>query len=140
MISRLEMAKIYRTEIEVRGYELDSYGHVNHAVYLNYMEHARWKLLEDEGIRRSDFDRWQRWPVIARVEADYLRPTYIGQKLEIQTEIVENGRTWFACRQEIRCEESIVFRGKIRAVIVNEKGRPAEAPPEVSRLWTGDRE
>lgn len=32
---------------EVRGYELDSFNHVNNAVYLNYIEAARWKFFHD---------------------------------------------------------------------------------------------
>ena len=32
-------------EIEVRTYELDSYGHVNNAVYLSYFEYTRMKYL-----------------------------------------------------------------------------------------------
>ena len=32
---------------EVRGYEMDSFSHVNNAVYLNYLEAARWKFLDD---------------------------------------------------------------------------------------------
>ena len=32
--------------IEVRTSELDSFGHVNHAVYLNYFEHARFEALK----------------------------------------------------------------------------------------------
>ena len=31
-------------KFNAKGYELDSYGHVNHAVYLNYFEQARWEL------------------------------------------------------------------------------------------------
>jgi acyl-CoA thioester hydrolase len=33
--------------LEVRGYEMDSFNHVNNAVYLNYFEAARWKFLDD---------------------------------------------------------------------------------------------
>ncbi len=33
--------------LEVRGYELDSFNHVNNAVYLNYLEVARWKFLQE---------------------------------------------------------------------------------------------
>ena len=32
---------------EVRGYELDSFNHVNNARYLNYLEAARWKFFHD---------------------------------------------------------------------------------------------
>ncbi len=31
-------------EFEVRGYELDSFGHLNNAVYLNYLEVTRWNF------------------------------------------------------------------------------------------------
>ena len=31
----------HATRLTVRPYECDSYGHVNHAVYVNYLEHAR---------------------------------------------------------------------------------------------------
>ena len=37
----------YSLKTEVRGYELDSYGHVNNAVYVSYTEQARWKMLKD---------------------------------------------------------------------------------------------
>ena len=35
----------HTTEITVRSYECDSYNHVNNAVYLNYLEHARMDFL-----------------------------------------------------------------------------------------------
>ena len=33
----------------VRGYELDSFNHVNNAVYLNYIEAARWDFFNNNG-------------------------------------------------------------------------------------------
>jgi len=36
---------MFEYRFHVRGYELDSNGHANHAVYLNYFEQARWELL-----------------------------------------------------------------------------------------------
>ena len=38
-------------EVEVRSYELDTYNHVNNAIYLNYLEYARMEYL-----RRIGFD------------------------------------------------------------------------------------
>ncbi len=38
------------TTLVVRGYECDSYSHVNNAVYLNYLEHARMDFLHQIGF------------------------------------------------------------------------------------------
>ena len=35
--------------VTVRGYELDSFGHMNNAVYLNYIEQAQWEILRKSG-------------------------------------------------------------------------------------------
>lgn len=40
----------FSVRISVRAYEIDSNGHVNSAVYLQYAEHARWEFLAAAGI------------------------------------------------------------------------------------------
>jgi YbgC/YbaW family acyl-CoA thioester hydrolase len=130
------MAKTYHCELEVRGYELDSFGHVNHAVYISYLEHARWKLLEEEQITLAKFQAWKAWPVIAELEAKYLRPTFLGDRLDVRTHIVEHGKTHFAFSQKIHRGATTVFEGRVRAVMVNERGRPCAIPPEVEKLWS----
>jgi acyl-CoA thioester hydrolase len=129
------MPKVYRCELEVRGYELDSYKHVNHAVYISYCEHARWKMLEQEGITLPKLDSWQRWPVIARFEAQYLKPTFLGDRLIVETECVEHSRTSFTFEHRMLRGDTLVFKAKVHGVMVNEKGRPSEYPDEVKVLW-----
>ncbi|HNX07849.1 MAG TPA: acyl-CoA thioesterase [Bacteroidales bacterium] len=41
---------MFEYRLSVRGYELDSYKHVNNAVYLNYYEQARWQLMKETGL------------------------------------------------------------------------------------------
>lgn len=127
--------KTYRCSLEVRGYELDSYGHVNHAVYVSYLEHARWKLLAEEGIRLSDFNEWKRWPVIAGIEVKYLKPVFMGDVLEIRTQLVEHFRASFTFEQNVYKDELHVLSAKVKSVIINEKGRPSEFPEDLKRLW-----
>ncbi len=56
-------------EIEIRWVDLDVYGHVNHAVFLTYLEEAR-----DEWLGRALGDPAAIWSyVVARVEIDYRR-------------------------------------------------------------------
>ena len=130
------MAKSYHCKIEVRGYELDSFGHVNHAEYVSYLEHARWKLLEEEGITLEKMRDWKRWPVIAEIDVKYLKPTFMGDVLSVNTRIVGHTRVSFDIEQQILKNEVPVVNARIKAVIINEQGRPSEPPPEVVRVWT----
>jgi len=130
-----EAGKTYRCAISVRGYELDSFGHVNHAVYIQYLEHARWELLIEEGITLQTFQKWKCWPVISRVEASYLRPCFLDDKLEVRTRITDQKLTRFAFEQEIYRGEVKVFEGKVHSVMVNEQGRPAPIPKELADTW-----
>lgn len=40
----------FLVEVTVRGYELDTQGHLNQAVHLQYAEHAWWELLRAAGV------------------------------------------------------------------------------------------
>jgi YbgC/YbaW family acyl-CoA thioester hydrolase len=129
------MAKTYRCPIEVRGYELDGYGHVNHANYFHYLEQARWKMLDEEQITHERMQEWKRWPVVAEIEnAKYLRPTFRGDQLSVETRISEATRTSFRIEQKIHRGSEVVFEARIRAVIINENGRPSEMPDEFKRI------
>jgi acyl-CoA thioester hydrolase len=56
-------------EIEIRWRDLDAFGHVNHVVFLTYLEEVR-----DEWLGRALGDPALVWGfVIARVEIDYRR-------------------------------------------------------------------
>ena len=63
------MAAPHEKEIEIRWRDLDVYGHVNHVVFLTYLEEAR-----DEWLGRTLGDPSKVWDyVIARVAIDYKR-------------------------------------------------------------------
>lgn len=127
--------KTYRAEIEVRGYELDSFGHVNHANYLNYFEFGRWKLLAEENVTLADFRGWDRFPVIAGIEIRYLRPVTMGDRLTVETRLISHGRSSSIFEQRILNGTQEVCVAKVRSVLVDGKGKPAEAPPELRNRW-----
>ncbi|MFF3127877.1 acyl-CoA thioesterase, partial [Streptomyces sp. NPDC057908] len=43
----------FSVDVTVRGYELDTQGHLNQAVYLQYAEHTRWELLRAAGLSQE---------------------------------------------------------------------------------------
>ncbi len=73
------------TEIKVRGYHLDLYGHVNNARYLEFLEEARWALLEAGDL---DWFMQQGYAlVVSRIDIRYLRPAGMGDVLIIETRL-----------------------------------------------------
>lgn len=130
-----------RTRLRVRSYELDSYGHVNHAVYVQWLEHGRSRLLQDKGYDyHSVLDAWGVRMVTVSVKIDYRRGLALGDEVEIATEVARFGRTSVAFRQrvlllregaEIEAAEAsctMVFTGA-------DMGTPVEIPQAFRALY-----
>lgn len=114
--------------LKVRGYELDSYRHVNHAVYLSYLEQARWEFLASRGLTLRKLDELKRWPVVANLEISYLRPALMDDELTILSRVNELGRASLMIEHEIRCSGRTITRAKVKAAIIDETGRAASMP------------
>lgn len=71
--------------VVVRGYELDSFGHLNNAVYLNYAEQAKWEFLNDNKLLEI-VHRYGLFPVILENNIRYMHEFKLLDKVRIETE------------------------------------------------------
>ncbi|MBQ4368023.1 MAG: acyl-CoA thioesterase [Muribaculaceae bacterium] len=62
---------IFKVQIEVRDYELDSEGIVNNANYLHYLEHTRHAFVMSRGYSFGQMSADGIIPVVNRIEVDY---------------------------------------------------------------------
>jgi acyl-CoA thioester hydrolase len=88
--------------LEVRFRDCDPMGHTNNAVYLTYLEQARfthWRSLW--GFGSPQLPPGMPGVILARVECDYKRPAKYGDTLEIRMHVAEIGRTSFRYEYEI---------------------------------------
>ena len=90
------------TQLRVRHYELDTLGHVNNAVYQNYLEQAAIEHSEHLGLNLERYRELGGVFVMRRVEIDYLRPAVAGDRLEVTTWVQEMRGTRAIRRYEIR--------------------------------------
>ncbi|MFI9502959.1 acyl-CoA thioesterase [Nocardia sp. NPDC052566] len=88
--------------VVVRGYELDTLGHLNQAVYLQYAEHARWELLRAAGIGQDKLIASGFAPVVLENNIKYLRELRGGDEVAITCEFDFGSGKTFRMRQEIR--------------------------------------
>ena len=88
--------------VEVRFRDCDPMGHVNNAVYLTYLELARFAYWEAADIGRLAGEVSY---IIARVEIDFRSPATTGQVLDVAIAVTGLGRTSFSMGYEIRDED-----------------------------------
>ncbi len=69
--------------VRVRTYELDSFGHVNNSVFLNYLEEARSEYLKQRGLSFHDFARLGVQLVIVEATVRYISPARYGDEIEV---------------------------------------------------------
>ncbi len=122
------------TIISVRSAELDAFGHVNHAVYLNYLEHGRFEALEQAGFSWSVL-RERNWGIfVVRIEVDYVAEAKRGDELIVRTWADSFRRTSMVLEQEVvrRDDPSVVTtRARVTAVWMGSNGKPMRVPSEV---------
>ena len=129
--------KKYTHSIKVRSYELDVQGHVNYAVYLNYLEYARVATMEQIGIPFQDFIKKGKYVVIVEMNIKYLAPATLGDELEITLEGMKAGRTSITFKQEIfnKKNNKKVLEGQLVAVFINKEGRPVAMDEEFKQVF-----
>ncbi|MBW4477249.1 MAG: acyl-CoA thioesterase [Tolypothrix brevis GSE-NOS-MK-07-07A] len=92
----------FKTLLRVRHYEMDALGHVNNAVYQNYLEQAAIEHSEHLGLTLEVYRELAGVFVMRRVEIEYLRPAVAGDTLEITTWLHQMRGSRAIRRYEIR--------------------------------------
>lgn len=96
------MSEPFSVNISVRGYETDSQGHLNQAVYLQYAEHARWSVLRAAGIEQADLLAKGVGPVALENTIRYLSELRAGDEVEVTCTFLWGERKTFRIEQVIR--------------------------------------
>jgi acyl-CoA thioester hydrolase len=146
----------FETFLRVRFHEVDGLGHVNNAVYLNYLEQAAIDHATLLGLDEARLRGLGGTFVARRHEIDYIRPALGGDALRVVTWLGESqgarverrylvflapdtavpaplgGR--LICEDEAAAGE-LVVRAKTEWVFVSSAGRPRRVPEEVEALF-----
>lgn len=129
--------EIFESRHKVRSYECDSYGHVNNATYLNFLEFARMEALEQKSLTLSKLKQLGFMVLIRRVEIDYKFPASMGDHLIIRTYVSEHRRTSGTFTQEITREndKKLIITANVTWVFTNLQGRPMAIPPVIKEAF-----
>lgn len=114
----------YLTEIKVRGYHADFYGHVNNARYLEFFEEDRWAHLES----KIDLKKWATKGIIflvVNININYRRAVPVGETLIVSTDVAKIRNRSVILKQEILFKETmeVAADALITFVIADKSGK-----------------
>ena len=118
----------FNCTITVRGYELDSFGHVNNAVYLNYFEQARWEILKHLDLF-DYFEKNRLVLVVAEATVRYSKEAKNFDELEVRTDIKrEAPYLVFTHVIKNKADQEVVAKGTIKTLLVDHERIPHDIP------------
>lgn len=131
------------TEIKVRGYHADFYGHVNNARYLEFFEEDRWAQLES----KIDLRRWLAHGLaflVVNINVNYRKAVQVGETVCVRTDIDRINTKSVVLKQEILFKNSgeVAADALITFVIIDKSGRAVVVEGDILRdiesLRTGE--
>lgn len=75
-------------EIIIKESHLDTFGHVNNAVYLQLYEEARWDFITARGYGLKEVKKHQKGPVILEAHIKFIKELQLREKIQITFEPV----------------------------------------------------
>jgi acyl-CoA thioester hydrolase len=99
-------AFVHRERVRFR--DLDAMGHVNNAVFLTYVESARFAFLEHVGATTRES-----MPIIvARIEIDFRAPVGLDDEVDVQVRATRFGEKSFDLEYVLRVDGQVVAEAK----------------------------
>jgi acyl-CoA thioester hydrolase len=126
---------VHRSTVRVRFGELDPYNHVNHAVYIAYLEAGRTEAMQDNGIAIHELAALGWNVVVTDLVVKFRAPALAGDTLVVETSISQLGAITGRWVQRILRGDQVLIEGEVRVGSVDATGRPKRMTPEIQELF-----
>lgn len=108
------MAQVFEYRFQVLEKHLDSFGHVNNAVYLELFEEARWDFITARGYGLDEIKKTQIGPVILEVELKFKRELLNREWITVKSYTIEKEHRLIGSLSQEMIKES---SGKVAATL-----------------------
>ncbi len=73
-------------ELVIKEHHLDTFGHVNNAIYLQLFEEARWEFITSRGYGLQEVMKYKKGPVILEANIKFLKELKLRETIKITFE------------------------------------------------------
>ncbi len=129
---------IYYFELRARGNELDSYGHVNNAVFLNYNEQARWEIFQQLGLLDTIIASGKKI-VIVENQIKYIRQIRLFDEIIVETQM-EKSAHFLLFKHNLLNKKTgkPVAKAMVKSVFLGKNNKPCDIPESLLETFTED--
>ena len=114
--------------------DTDLAGIVYYANYLKFIERARSEMLKEANVNQMDLIKRGYFFVVTSLKADYLKPAYFEDSLEVITEVAKIKGASIILQQTIFRSEKVLFEASIRLALLDKSGKAARLPANIRQL------
>lgn len=79
------LAKKFTNDYQIKEYHLDTFGHVNHATYLQILEDIRWDIIGENGFSLEEIHKTKKGPVILDYTIKYKKELKNRDKVIVES-------------------------------------------------------
>ena len=114
--------------------DTDLAGIVYYANYLKFIERARSEMLKEANVNQMDLIKRGYFFVVTSLKADYLKPAYFEDSLEVITEVAKVKGASIILQQSIFRSEKLLFEASIRLALLDKFGKAVRLPANIRQL------
>jgi len=123
------MPKEFIHEIKVYYEDTDSGGVVYYSNYLKFLERARTELINSIGLSNQKLLEDHRTLIMVKsCNIEYIKSAKLEDKLQIFSLIESYNKASFIMIQNIKKNDDLIIKAKLKLVTVNKEGKPIKIP------------
>jgi len=123
------MPKEFIHEIKVYYEDTDVGGVVYYSNYLKYLERARTEFINSIGLSNKKLlDEYNTLIIVKSCNIDYIKSAKLEDILQIYSKIESFNKASFIILQNIKKNNDLIIKAKLKLVTVNKEGKPIKIP------------
>tara|TARA_Y100000766_G_scaffold22211_1_gene15432 strand:- start:43 stop:444 length:402 start_codon:yes stop_codon:yes gene_type:complete len=131
------MSNEFIHEVKVYYEDTDSGGVVYYSNYLKFLERARTEMINSIGLSNKKLLEEHKTLIIVKsCNVEYLSPSKLEDRLQIYSSIESLNKASFVMSQDIKKDDDLIVKAKIKLVTVNIEGRPIKIPSVLENKLT----
>ena len=128
------MSKEFKHEIKVYYEDTDAGGVVYYSNYLKFLERARTEMINSIGLSNKKLLEEHKTLIIVKsCNVEYLSPSKLEDTLQIHSSIESFNKASFVITQNIKKDDNLIVKAKLKLVTVNQEGKPIKIPSALEK-------